>query len=94
MFLARYVFDGDPDDLLPHYERLMAGFPPGDSELHACVVTPGGVEVLDACPTEEAFEAFRSSEEFRAALRAAGLPAPRIEPVGHIHHLVTPAVAR
>jgi hypothetical protein len=44
-----------------------------------------GITVHDACPSRADFDGFTSGEEFRAALSRAGLPFPRIEPVGEIH---------
>ena len=59
MFLACLVFDGDPTASCGAL-RPMAGFPLGD-EMHACVVTPHALEVLDGCPTSGAFGAFRGT---------------------------------
>src|SRR5205823_941269 len=58
MFLGAYYFDGPPPELIPAYERLMAGFPPDGLELHVCVVRDGGLTVYDACPSAEIFAAF------------------------------------
>lgn len=84
LFLAAYHFDGDPRDLLPAYDRLMAGFPPEMTALHVCVERPGGISIYDACPSRADFEAFSTSGEFLGAVAAAGLPAPRVVPVGDV----------
>ena len=84
MFLGAYHFDGDPAGLLTGYRRLMEGFPPGSSDLHVCVEHVDGITVFDACPTSEVFAAFSTGFEFRTAIERAGLPAPRIEPIGEV----------
>lgn len=85
MYLGRYDFDGDPAALLPAYERLMAGFPPDAIHLHLCLVTTRGLTVLDACPSPEVFAEFSTSDGFARAVRAAGLPAPAVTPLGEVH---------
>ena len=92
MFLSAYHFDGDPAALVPAYDVMQQGFPPDNFELHACVVTGSGITVYDACPTREIFEGFSVSSEFRGVLDAAGLPTPRIEPLGEVHHAVAGTV--
>jgi hypothetical protein len=88
MFLSAYHFDGDPTRLLPAYDVMRQGFPPHTFELHACVVTGAGITVYDACPTREVFEGFSISTEFGRAIATAGLPPPRIEPLGQVHRAV------
>jgi hypothetical protein len=83
MFLGAYHFDGHADELLPAYHRLLDGFPPGAVELQLCVGTERGLTLFDTCPV---FEAFSGGETFRIALAAAGLPQPRVEPIGDLHH--------
>jgi hypothetical protein len=41
-----------------------------------CLRAPDGIVVVDTCPTRGAFEAFSTSDEFRAARRRHGLPDP------------------
>jgi len=95
MFIGAYYFDGDPAALLPGYDRLLGGFPPGAITLQLCAVTERGITVFDTCPSREEFEKFSIGELFSGAVAAAGLPAPRIEPVGELHHTVVgEAVAR
>lgn len=86
MFLSAYHFEGDPAVLTPAYEVLRGGFPPEALQLHVCVVAGGGITVYDACPSREVFEEFSRSAEFAAAVRTAGLPPARIEPLGEVHH--------
>lgn len=85
MFLGAYRFVGDPANLLAAYERLMAGFPPEAISLHLCVVEEDAIVIFDACPTREVFMEFSSGGGFLAAVAAAGLPAPSVQPLGAIH---------
>jgi hypothetical protein len=76
--LGIYRFAGDPDELIPAYDRMMASMPPGVVYFHACAVEPHGITIYDACPTREAFERFATGADFQAALAAVGLPEPEI----------------
>ena len=71
-----WKFAGDPDDLLARYDAMIAEIPPGNLTLHVCLRTPGGIVLLDTCPSAEIFRAFAAGEAF-ADLRARhGLPEP------------------
>jgi hypothetical protein len=94
MFLGAYHFDGDPAGLLPAYERLFAGLPSEQIQLHVCVLGPGGLIVLDACPSEDVFAAFSTNPEFAAAVASAGLPQPRVERLGVVHRALAPEQIR
>ena len=85
MFLGSYRFEGDPAELVPAYERLMAGFPPDACLLHVCTVDDGGITVLDACPSREVFAGFSTGAEFRSAIADAGLPQPTVTQFGDVH---------
>lgn len=85
MFLSAYHFDGDPAQLAAAHDRLLTVFPPDSFSLHICVTGERGIVVLDACPTREVFEEFHRSAEFLTALADAGLPQPRVEPLGTVH---------
>jgi len=91
MHLGIYRLDGDPDDLLARYDRMLAGFPTDELLVHVCVRRADGITIIDTCPTLEDFLAFSTSAEFRAALDAVGLPQPTIEDVGAVHYARTPA---
>jgi hypothetical protein len=91
MYLGTYRFDGDPDDLLARYDRMMAGFPTEELLVHLCVRRVDGITVIDTCPSQAAFQGFAASPHFRHALDAVGLPAPKIEEVGDVHLARTPA---
>ena len=82
---AAYHFDGDRDELLAGYDRLLATYPPEILDLNVCVVRAGGISVYDSCPTKAIFEEFSRSPEFAQAVAGAGLPTPRIEAIGEIH---------
>jgi hypothetical protein len=93
MYLARYAFDGDPTLLEAAYRRLAAQFPPETLALHLALLRADGIDVYDACPDVETFRAFSVSAQFRAAVAAAGLPAPRVDGLGPVvsavlHHPV------
>jgi len=85
MFLGEYHFDGDPEALIPAYERLVASMPPGTIHVHMCVRHDAGLTVFDACPSREVFDEFSASADFGGAVAAAGLPAPRVVPLGELH---------
>lgn len=85
MFLGVYRFDGDVEQLQRGYKRLLEQVPTEALHLHVCVRDDGGLSVYDACPTREGFETFSGSAEFRSAVAAAGLPAPRVSPLGDVH---------
>jgi hypothetical protein len=59
MYLGIYDIDGDPDELLAAYDRVMARMPEGQVYFHACAVRENGITIYDACPTREAFETVR-----------------------------------
>lgn len=82
MHLGVYRFEGEPARLLASYETLLAAFPAEQLQFHVCVQRPDAIEVYDACPTREMFEAFAASAEFRGALRTAGLPQPSVTALG------------
>jgi hypothetical protein len=85
MFLSGYHFDGPSATLIPAYQQLEAAYPPESLELHVCVIREGGLTIYDACPSRAVFEQFHRSADFQAALAGAGLPAPRVEPLGEVH---------
>ena len=85
MFLGAYHFEGETRSLLDAYDRLVAQFPPGVIELNVCVARADGITVFDACPSRDVFTGFSQSAEFLAAVATAGLPVPRVEPLGDVH---------
>ena len=91
MHLATYRLDGDPDDLLARYDRMLAGFPESELLVHVCVRRADGITIIDTCPTAADFRAFSTSAEFKGALDAVGLPTPVVESVGDVHFARTPA---
>jgi len=85
LFLGAYHFDGEPARLLAAYARLQQSYPPDSLDLHLCVRRATGITIYDACPSRATFDGFSASDDFRAALAAAGLPMPRVEPLGDVH---------
>lgn len=88
MFLGAYHFTGDAAALLEGYALLCAEYPPALLQLQVCVQTPDGITVYDACPSEEVFARFSSSGHFLAVVAQAGLPVPRVEPLGEVRNVV------
>jgi hypothetical protein len=84
LYLGAVHFDGDPAALLPAYHRLLQRFPLEALDLHVCIGRNGGLTVFDACPSRAVYEEFTRSEQFRGAIAAAGLPAPRVESLGDV----------
>lgn len=69
-------FPGDPDDLEQRYDALLAEISPASMRLHLCLRAPDGLVVVDTCPSQEAFQAFHTSEAFRTMRARHGLPEP------------------
>ena len=84
LYLGAMHFDGDPGELLPAYHLLLEGFGIDNLDVHLCIVQDAGLTVFDACPGKAVYDGFTRSEEFRAAVAAAGLPVPRIEGLGDV----------
>jgi len=84
MFLGIYRLEGDTSQLRQGYERLLESVPHDGMQLHVCVTDPGGLWIYDTCPSREAFLSFAASPEFRNALKTAGLPEPKVTPVGDV----------
>jgi hypothetical protein len=84
MFLSAYRFQGEPTALQAAQVRLLALIPASHLHLHASLPHSGGLDIYDCCPSREVFESFSSSPGFAAALAQAGLPPPRIEPLGDL----------
>jgi hypothetical protein len=85
LYVGRYHFDGDPEQLVPAYDLLLAGLGVDNFDLHVCVKHEAGLTAFDACPSQSVFEGFSRSPEFQAAVAAAGLPQPRAEGLGDVH---------
>jgi len=85
MFLGIYRFEGPTSQLLPKYEKLVAGIPPQALHLHTCVVDDQGLWIYDCCPSRDAFEVFAASPSFQEAVLKAGLPTPAVSPIGEVH---------
>jgi hypothetical protein len=78
MHLGIYEFSGDPAELIPAYERMMASMPPGNTSWHLCARRADGIVIYDTCASEEVFKGFSTSPGFLGAIAAAGLPEPTI----------------
>ncbi len=84
MFLGRYDFAGDPDELLGAYRRMMTALPPEMIFWHACVRTADGISMLDACPSREDFREFSGGDAFDQIRSASGLPVPVVTEIGEV----------
>ena len=69
-----WKFEGDPADLLPRYDAMLAEIPSANMRLHLCLRAEDGIVIVDTCPSREAFLEFTESETFRAMLARHGLP--------------------
>jgi hypothetical protein len=95
LYLGAMHFDGDPGELLPAYHRMLERFGIDTLDVHLCIVREDGLTVFDACPSKAVHQEFTTSDMFRGAVSAAGLPAPRIEGLGdvqvaHLSHEIRP----
>jgi len=88
MFLGIYRFEGNPQELLAGYERMVQSIAAGNMQLHVCVPDAGGLWVYDTCPSRDVFESFSSSPPFHDLLKSVGLPVPTIQKIGDVHRLV------
>jgi hypothetical protein len=80
MHAAIWRFPGDPADLLPRYDAMLAQIPTSNMRLHLCLRGDDGIVLVDTCPDWETFERFAAGEEFRSLRQAHGLPeAERLE---------------
>jgi hypothetical protein len=80
MHAAIWKFAGDPDDLLPRYDAMVAEIPRASMRLHLCLRARDGFLLVDTCPSREVFEEFAASAGFRDLRARHGLPEPeRIE---------------
>ncbi|HEX3609981.1 MAG TPA: hypothetical protein VHU14_10005 [Solirubrobacterales bacterium] len=76
MHASIWKFGGDPDDLLPRYDAIVAEIPAATMRLHLCLRASDGIVMVDTCPTLEVFEAFATGEDFRNLRERHGLPEP------------------
>jgi len=84
MFLGIYRFEGNADQLLVGYQKMMELVPKSAIHLHICIRDSRGLSVFDSCPTREVFEKFSGGDDFLGLVRMAGLPAPTVTPIGEI----------
>jgi hypothetical protein len=87
MYLSKYSFTGDPDEVEVGYRRLVERYA-DEIEMQVAVRRPDGLDIYDSCPTREEFVAFSTGAEFRAAVAAAGLAQPEITELGDVVHSV------
>ena len=88
MFIGAYTFTGDVEALKASHDEMMKILGSDGIFLHVALVGDGKLTVLDACPSEEVFKEFSTSEPFRGLVAQVGLPEPTIEPLGEVHSYV------
>lgn len=76
MHASIWKFAGDPEELLRCYDAMVSDIPAENMRMHLCLRLPDGLLLLDTCPSKQVFDAFASSEEFRALRAAHALPDP------------------
>ena len=76
MHASIWRFRGDPDDLLPRYDAMVAEIPRENMRLHVCLRSDEGIMLFDTCPSREVFESFSAGDTFRELRRRHGLPEP------------------
>jgi hypothetical protein len=76
MHASIWRFAGDPDELLSHYDAMIAEIPWANMRLQLCLRAADGIVLFDTCPSREVFEAFAASDEFRSLRERHGLPEP------------------
>ena len=75
---ATWFFRGDTADLCARYDAVVRELGAGQLLVHLCLEAPDGMQIVDTCPTREAFERFRNDPEFARMLACRGMPAPDI----------------
>jgi hypothetical protein len=71
-----WTFAGDPQELAAAYDRAVATLPADAMRLHACLLAPDGLVVVDTCPDEATFQAV--APRLRALMAEHGLPEPEV----------------
>ena len=75
MHASIWKFHGDPDELLRRYDAMLEEIPRARMRLHVCLRAPGGIVLVDTCPTKDVFESFARGD-FRALRERHGFPEP------------------
>jgi hypothetical protein len=75
MHASIWRFAGDPDQLLPRYDAMLADIPTGSMRLHLCLRAADGIVMVDTCPTRDVYETFAAGP-FPELRRRHGLPDP------------------
>jgi hypothetical protein len=71
-------FRGDPDDLVPRYDAMLAEIPAANMRLHLCLCGEDGIVLVDTCPSKQIFDEFFAGEGFRSLRERHGLPEPDV----------------
>jgi hypothetical protein len=76
MHASIWRFAGDLDQLLRHYDAMVAEIPRASMRLQLSLRAVDGIVLVDTCPSPEAFEAFATGDAFRGLRERHGLPDP------------------
>ena len=94
MFLGGCQHTGiSADQPVAAYRRLSVRIPADRLDLHACVATPTGLRVLDACPSAEVFASFSGGSDVSWLNASVGLSPAPIEPLGEVLRALLPTPA-
>lgn len=86
MNLYQYAFSGDPQQLLSTWDQAVAGMR-DELILHVATTHPGGLTVLDVCPSEADFQGWISSDDWRRIKAALGGDV-EVTPLGEVRTAV------
>ena len=76
MHASIWKFTGDPDELLARHDAMLAEVPTDGFVAYLCLRAPDGILLVDTCRSQEAFEAFMTSDWVSDLRRRHGLGEP------------------
>jgi hypothetical protein len=71
-------FRGDPDDLLPRYDAMLAELSAANMKFHLCLRGEDGIVLADTARRSRLFDEFFAGEGFRSLRERRGLPEPDV----------------
>src|SRR5205823_6004551 len=74
MHASIWKFTGDPDELLARHDAMLAEVPTDGFVAYLCLRAPDGILLVDTCRSQEAFEAFMTSDWVSDLRRRHGGP--------------------
>ena len=76
MHASIWKFTGDPDELLARHDAMLAEVPTDGFVAYLCLRAPDGILLVDTCASQQAFEAFVTSDWIADLRRRHGLGDP------------------